>query len=70
VGEIIAHDRRSVSVAVLTIRPDKPLPYRPGQYVPVQVTKWPRVWRPYSIANAPRADSLIELHVRAVPAGW
>jgi len=54
VGEIIAHDRRSVSVAVLTIRPDKPLPYRPGQYVPVQVTKWPRVWRPYSIANAPR----------------
>jgi NAD(P)H-flavin reductase len=27
------------------------------------------VWRPYSIANAPRADGLIELHVRAVPGG-
>jgi NAD(P)H-flavin reductase/hemoglobin-like flavoprotein len=69
VGEIVAHDRRTESVAVLTIRPDKPLPYRAGQYVPVQVPRWPRVWRPYSIANAPRADGLISLHVRAVPGG-
>jgi NAD(P)H-flavin reductase/hemoglobin-like flavoprotein len=68
-GEIVTHDRRTDTVAVLTIRPDKPLPYRPGQYVPVQVTKWPRVWRPYSIANTPRADGLIDLHVRAVPGG-
>jgi NAD(P)H-flavin reductase/hemoglobin-like flavoprotein len=69
VGEIVAHDRRSETVAVLTIRPDAPLPYRAGQFVPVQVTRWPRVWRPYSIANAPRADGLIDLHVRAVPGG-
>ena len=40
-----------------------------GQYVPVQVTKWPRAWRPYSIANAPRPGGLIELHVRAIPGG-
>jgi NAD(P)H-flavin reductase/hemoglobin-like flavoprotein len=69
VGEIVDHDRRTDSVAVLTIRPDQPLPYRAGQYVPVQVPRWPRVWRPYSIANAPRADGLIHLHVRAVPGG-
>jgi NAD(P)H-flavin reductase/hemoglobin-like flavoprotein len=69
VGEIVEHDRRGESVAVLTIRPDRPLPYRAGQYVPVQVPRWPRVWRPYSIANAPRADGLIHLHVRAVPGG-
>jgi NAD(P)H-flavin reductase/hemoglobin-like flavoprotein len=69
VGEIVAHDRRTDSVAVLTIRPDNPLPYQAGQYVPVQVPRWPRVWRPYSIANAPRADGLISLHVRAVPGG-
>jgi NAD(P)H-flavin reductase/hemoglobin-like flavoprotein len=69
VGEIIDHDRRSEDVAVLTIAPDQPLPYRAGQYVPVQVPRWPRVWRPYSIANAPRADGLITLHVRAVPGG-
>ena len=37
--------------------------------MPVQVPRWPRVWRPYSIANAPRADGLIHLHVRAVPGG-
>jgi NAD(P)H-flavin reductase/hemoglobin-like flavoprotein len=69
VGEIVEHDRRGESVAVVTIRPDRPLPYRAGQYVPVQVPRWPRVWRPYSIANAPRADGLINLHVRAVPGG-
>ncbi len=69
VGEIVDHDRRTESVAVLTIRTDKPLPYQAGQYVPVQVPRWPRVWRPYSIANAPRADGLIHLHVRAVPGG-
>ena len=69
VGEIVAHDRRTDTLAVLTIRPDQPLPYRAGQYVPVQVPRWPRVWRSYSIANAPRGDGLIDLHVRAVPGG-
>jgi NAD(P)H-flavin reductase/hemoglobin-like flavoprotein len=69
VGEIVDHDRRGEDLAVLTIAPDRPLPYRAGQYVPVQVPRWPRVWRPYSIANAPRADGLINLHVRAVPGG-
>ncbi|MGH3273416.1 MAG: globin domain-containing protein [Streptosporangiaceae bacterium] len=69
VGEIVAHERRTSTVAVLTIAPDKPLPYRAGQYVPVQVSRWPRVWRPYSIAGTPRADGLITLHVRAVPGG-
>ncbi len=33
------------------------------------MTRWPRAWRPYSIANAPRPGGLIELHVRAVPGG-
>ena len=69
VGEIVAHDRRTDTLAVLTIRPDVPLPYRAGQYVPVQVARWPRVWRNYSIANAPRDDGLIDLHVRAVSGG-
>jgi NAD(P)H-flavin reductase len=35
----------------------------------VQVPRWPRVWRNFSIANAPRANGLIDLHVRAVPGG-
>ncbi len=68
-GEIVQHDRRTEAVAVLTIRPDRPLRYEPGQYVAVQAPRWPRIWRNYSIANAPRENGLIDLHVRAVPGG-
>ncbi|HEX2316989.1 MAG TPA: globin domain-containing protein [Thermomonospora sp.] len=70
VAEVVAHDRRRHDVAVLTVRPDQPLPYTAGQYVTVQTARWPRVWRPYSVANAPRPDGTLTLHVRAVPAGW
>jgi NAD(P)H-flavin reductase/hemoglobin-like flavoprotein len=57
-------------VAVLTLRPDAPLlPYLPGQHITVQTPHWPRVWRRYSIANAPREDGTLTLHVRAVPGG-
>ena len=68
-GEIVQHDRRTETVAVLTIRPDRPLSYVAGQYVQVQTTRWPRTWRSYSIANAPRANGLLDVHVRAVPGG-
>lgn len=68
-AEIVAHELRSPGVAVLRLRPNQPLPYLAGQYVPVQVTRWPRLWRPYSIASAPRRGGLLELHVRAVPGG-
>ena len=68
-GEIVQHDRRTETVAVLTISPDGPLSYEPGQYIAVQAPRWPRIWRDYSIANAPRENGLIDLHVRAVPGG-
>jgi NAD(P)H-flavin reductase/hemoglobin-like flavoprotein len=68
-GEIVQHDRRTATVAVLTIRPDQPLSYEPGQYIAVQTSRWPRIWRSYSIANAPRTNGLIDIHVRAVPGG-
>jgi NAD(P)H-flavin reductase/hemoglobin-like flavoprotein len=68
-GEIVQHDLRRPDLAVLTIRPDQPLRYLPGQYLSVQVGRWPRVWRNFSIANAPRANGLLDLHVRAVPGG-
>lgn len=69
IGEIVQHDRRTPTIAVLTIRPDRPLVYEPGQYISVQVAKWPRLWRSYSIANAPRENGLLDIHVRAVPGG-
>jgi NAD(P)H-flavin reductase/hemoglobin-like flavoprotein len=69
VAEIVRHDQRGPDLAVLTIRPDQSLPYRPGQYLDVQVARWPRVWRSFSVANAPRASGLLDLHVRAVAGG-
>jgi NAD(P)H-flavin reductase/hemoglobin-like flavoprotein len=69
IGEIVQHELRRPDLAVLTIRPDQPLRYSPGQYLTVQVPRWPRLWRNFSIANAPRENGLIDLHVRAVPGG-
>ncbi|MCD0482264.1 FAD-binding oxidoreductase [Streptacidiphilus sp. ASG 303] len=69
-GEIVAHEQRTPEVAVLTVRPDQPYPYRAGQYAAVETPWWPRVWRPYSLACAPRPDGLLSFHVKAVPAGW
>ena len=55
-GEVVQHDRRTETVAVLTIRPDQPLQYPAGQYIEVQAPRWPRIWRRYSIANAPAGE--------------
>ncbi|HEY3958400.1 MAG TPA: globin domain-containing protein [Streptosporangiaceae bacterium] len=68
-AEVVGHQRRAGDLAVLTVRPDQPLHYLPGQYVSVQSARWPREWRSYSIANAPRRDGTLSLHVRAVPGG-
>ena len=69
VAEVIRHERRCPDLAVLTVRPGQPFPYQPGQYLSVQVLRWPRVWRNYSIANAPREDGSLDLHIRAIPGG-
>ncbi|MFE7564942.1 globin domain-containing protein [Kitasatospora sp. NPDC057500] len=69
-GEVVAHERRTPDVAVLTVRPDQPYPYRAGQYASLETPWWPRVWRHYSLASAPRPDGLLTFHVKAVRAGW
>jgi NAD(P)H-flavin reductase len=69
-AEVVDHDRRTPDIAVLAVKPAEPYPYLAGQHAAVQVSRWPRVWRPYSIANAPRADGLLRFHVRAVTGGW
>ena len=70
-AEVASHDLRRTDLAVLKLRfnPGAPPPYRPGQHVSVQVPRWPRIWREYSIANAPRANGTLCLHIRAVPGG-
>lgn len=69
IATVTATERRRPDLAVLTVAPEQPLRYRPGQYVSVQTPHWPRLWRRYSIANAPRPDGLLRLHVRAVAGG-
>jgi NAD(P)H-flavin reductase/hemoglobin-like flavoprotein len=69
-GRVVGHERKTSSLAVITLLPDSPFSYRAGQYVAVETLRWPRVWRPYSIANAPRSDGTITLHVRAIDGGW
>ncbi|PBC78554.1 NAD(P)H-flavin reductase [Streptomyces sp. TLI_235] len=69
-AEVVSHERRDGDVAVLTVRPDQPYPFRAGQYAAVETPWWPRVWRPYSLAGAPRPDGLLTFHVKAVQAGW
>ncbi|MEV6841651.1 globin domain-containing protein [Streptomyces sp. NPDC051133] len=69
-AEIIAREQRSSDIAVLTVRPNQPYPFSAGQYASVETPWWPRVWRHYSFASAPRPDGTLTFHVKAVPAGW
>lgn len=69
-AEIVDLERRTSDVAVITVRPDQAYPFVAGQYTTLETPWWPRVWRHYSFASAPRGDGLLTFHVRAVPAGW
>lgn len=62
---VVGHELRRDDLAVVRLRPYLPMPYRPGQYARIEVPEVPGVWRPYSLAGAPRRDNVVELHVRA-----
>lgn len=66
---VVGHERRTMEVAVLRVAPDIPLRYVPGQSVAVEFEGRPRLWRYYSMANAPRTDGTIDLHVRIIDGG-
>jgi NAD(P)H-flavin reductase/hemoglobin-like flavoprotein len=69
-GEVIRHELRTPTLAVLTVRTNKPFLYHAGQHVSIQTARWQRVWRPFSVANAPRPDGTLSFHIRAIPGGW
>jgi NAD(P)H-flavin reductase/hemoglobin-like flavoprotein len=69
VATVTGMELRGPDIAVLTLAPEQALSYLPGQHVSVQTPHWPRLWRTYSIANAPHPDGLLRLHVRAVSGG-
>ncbi|WP_328398866.1 globin domain-containing protein [Streptomyces sp. NBC_00390] len=69
-AEVVSHDLRTPDIAIVTVRPDQPYAFLAGQYTSLETPWWPRIWRHYSFAGAPRADGLLSFHVKAVPAGW
>jgi len=68
-GRVVAHERRSFDVSVLHVQPEPALDYQPGQSVAIECSSRPRLWRYYSMANAPRQDGLLEFHVRLIDGG-
>ncbi|TAM93412.1 MAG: hypothetical protein EPN43_00750 [Jatrophihabitans sp.] len=67
-ANVVGHERILSDFAVVRIQPDKPYPYKAGQYLTLEVPSHRREWRQMSIASAPRADNSFDIHVRAVGA--
>jgi NAD(P)H-flavin reductase len=66
---VVGHERRTTDISVLRIATDVPFRYAPGQSVAVECEARPRLWRFYSMANAPRLDGTFDFHVRIVDGG-
>ncbi|MEV7244507.1 MULTISPECIES: globin domain-containing protein [unclassified Streptomyces] len=68
-AHIVGHVHRGHGIAEITVQPQLPYPFVAGQYVTVETPWVPRQWRQYSPAHAPRPDSRLTFHVRAVSGG-
>lgn len=68
-ARVIGYERRTVGTAVLRVAPEQPVSYRAGQSVALECPDRPRLWRYYSIANAPRLDGTLDFHVSIVDGG-
>jgi NAD(P)H-flavin reductase/hemoglobin-like flavoprotein len=66
---IVGYERRAIDIGVLRVAPQRPFGYVPGQSVSVEFEERPRLWRMYSMANAPRPDGTFDLHVRIIDGG-
>jgi NAD(P)H-flavin reductase/hemoglobin-like flavoprotein len=69
-AEVVRHERRTPEIAVFTCRPMSPLEYVAGQRISLECRYRPRLWRAYSIANAPREDGSLTFHIRSARTGW
>ncbi|GAA2722824.1 MULTISPECIES: globin domain-containing protein [Streptomyces] len=68
-GTVVHRLPRGHGITEITVRPEGDYAYAAGQYVSVETPWWPKRWRYYSVANAPREDGTLTFHVRAVPGG-
>jgi NAD(P)H-flavin reductase len=68
-AKVVSHERRTLDTAVIQVQPQPRLDFEPGQSVSIETGLRPRLWRFYSLANAPREDGILEFHVRAMDGG-
>jgi NAD(P)H-flavin reductase/hemoglobin-like flavoprotein len=68
-AEVVSHERRTIDVAVLQLRPRSAFEYLPGQSISLETDVRPKLWRYYSLANAPRSDGTLDIHVKARDGG-
>jgi len=68
-AEVVSVERRTIDLAVITVRSSQPIPYRAGQSLSVEVPHRPRLWRYLSPANRPNGDGLIVFHVQLIDGG-
>jgi NAD(P)H-flavin reductase/hemoglobin-like flavoprotein len=68
-GTVISCERKAYDISVLQVRAEPRLEFVPGQSVAIESPQRPRLWRYYSIANAPREDGTLDFHVRLIDGG-
>ncbi|RZT27395.1 ferredoxin-NADP reductase [Kribbella sp. VKM Ac-2569] len=68
-ADVVAVERRTMDLTLLTIRPRREFQFLPGQSVSMEIPQRPRLWRYFSPANAPRRDGSIDLHVQQIDGG-
>ncbi|MEV6107861.1 globin domain-containing protein [Streptomyces sp. NPDC051940] len=67
---VLYHARQGRDNAKLTLLPERDFPFTAGQFTSVEAPALrPQVWRPYTIACAPRTDNTIDLHVSRIDGG-
>jgi NAD(P)H-flavin reductase len=66
---VISCERKAFDISVLQVRPEPHLAFAPGQSVAIESPLRPRLWRYYSIANAPRDDGTLDFHIRLIDGG-
>jgi len=66
---VLSHELRTFDTAVFRVAALDRLTYLPGQSVAIECELRPRIWRFYSIANAPRDDATMDFHIRVIDGG-
>jgi len=66
---VVAHELRRFDIATFRVAITEPMLYLPGQSVSVEAPERPRIWRFYSMANAPRDDLTMDFHIRMIDGG-